>query len=119
MKLSSYTTYVIVPLHLIVGCLFGLIPNSPYASSYYSFYSAIVLLLVLTVVVYGILVNYLRPGIALIWVQCGIALMVTAIPFYTLDFSDPWHLLMYPLIQGTSLLACLLVGNIVALMARG
>ncbi|TQV78488.1 hypothetical protein [Denitrobaculum tricleocarpae] len=118
MKLSSYATYVIVPLHLISGCLFGLLPNSPYDSAYYSLYSAIVLLLVLTVVVYGMLVHYLRPGVALIWIQCGIASMVAAVPAYALEFSDPWHLLMYPLVQGASLLACLLVGNAVALMAR-
>ncbi len=118
MRLSGYGTYLVVPSHLGAGCLFGLLPASPYNAAYYGFYSIIVMLLVLTLVMYGMLVQQQRPRAALVWVQCSAALFASAVPFYCLNFSSVWHILMYPLILGGSLFACLLVGNVVLLTNR-
>ncbi len=118
MRLSDYGTYLVVPLHLAAGCLFGLLPATPHNATYFALYSAIVLLLVLTLVVYGMLVYRQRPRVALIWVQCGAALLAAALPLFCLDFSSVWHILMYPLFLGGSLFACLLVGNAVVLTTR-
>ncbi|WP_282608498.1 hypothetical protein [Pelagibius sp. Alg239-R121] len=118
MTLPTYATYLIVPLHLIAGFLFGLIPSSVYHPAYYGAYSGIVLTLVVTVVVYGMLVQHQQPGFVVVWLQCFLALLAVAIPFFTLDFSDLWHALMYPLIMGGSLVACLVVAHIVLLTTR-
>ncbi|MGF1631636.1 MAG: hypothetical protein ACFCUT_19345 [Kiloniellaceae bacterium] len=78
-----YAGYVIVPLHLVAGFLFALLPASPYQQGYSATYGAIALL-----------------------------------PFFLRDFSDAWHAIVYPLILGGSLLACLVVGHLTVMISR-
>ncbi len=118
MTLPSYAGYVIVPLHLLAGALFWLIPGSVYHSGYYATYGAIAVLLVATVITYGWLVSALAPGFGTVWLQVLLAAVVVAALFFVIDFSDPWHAIVYLPIMGASLLACLITAHMVLLIAR-
>lgn len=110
MTLSACAGYVIAPLHLVAGLLFVLLPATPYQKGWETVYGAIGLLLVTTVVVYGSLLRRQRLGAGIVLLQVLAAALAATLPFFTVDFSDPWHALTYPLLLGSSLLACLVVG---------
>jgi hypothetical protein len=118
MNLPSYAGYAIVPLHLLAGALFWLIPGSVYHSGYYATYGAIVVLLAATVVTYGWLAAALAPGFGTVWLQVVLAAVVVVALFFVIDFSDPWHAIVYLPIMGGSLLACLITAHVVLLIAR-
>ena len=118
MTLPSYAGYIVAPLHLVAGLLFGLIPASVYHPAYYAVYGGIVLTLVVTAVVYGTVIWHQQPGMAVLWLHFLVALVAVAIPFFTVSFDNTWSLIIYPLIMGGSLLACLVVGHAVIFAAR-
>jgi len=113
-----YAGYVIAPLHLVAGLLFILLPATPYQKGWETVYGAIALLLVTTVVVYGSILQAWRPTLGAVWGQLLLAALAAALPFFLIDFSDAWHAIVYPLILGASLLACLVVGHLVLVLSR-
>lgn len=118
MTLPSYAGHAIVPLHLLAGALFWLIPGSVYQTGYYATYGAIVVLLAVAVITYGWLVAALVPGYGTIWLQVLLAAVGVVALFFVIDFSDPWHAIVYLPIMGASLLACLITAHAVLLIAR-
>jgi hypothetical protein len=110
MNLPAIAGYVIAPLHLVAGLLFILLPATPYQKGWETVYGVIALLLVTTVVVYGSILRRQRLGVGIVLLQVLAAALAAAVPFFTVDFSALWHALVYPLILGSSLLACLVVG---------
>ncbi len=104
-------SYLIVPAHLVVGSAFALIPSSVYHPAYQATYGAIALLLIVTLIVYGSLLRRRRPALGTLWLQALLSLLAVAIPFFLVDFSDPWHAIVYLPIMGGSVLACLIVGH--------
>ncbi len=118
MTLPSYAGYVIVPLHLVAGFLFALIPGSVYQSGYYAAYGAIAVVLAATVFTYGWLTGAQPAGFGVVWLQVLLAAAVAAVPFFAVEFSAAWHALLYVPIMGASLLACLITGHVVLLIVR-
>lgn len=111
-------TYLVVPLHFFAGALFSLIPSSVYHPAYYGAYSMIALTLVGTVVSYGWLLRNQPPLLPVIWLQCFLALLAAAVPFFTFSFDAVWYLIMYPLFMLGSIFACMVVAHVVVLTAR-
>lgn len=118
MTLPSYAGYAVVPLHFVAGVLFSIIPASPYQQGYYATFGAIVVLLAATVITYGRLISALAPGFGAVWLQVSLAAVVVVALFFVIDFNDPWHAIVYPLVLGGSLVVCLGVGHAVLLIAR-
>lgn len=118
MTLPSYAGYVIVPLHLLAGALFWLIPGSPYHSGFYATFGAIGVLLVVTVVTYGWLVSALKPGFVTVWLQVALAAVAVVALLFVIDFNDLWHAIIYLPIMGGSLLACLITAHVILFAAR-
>ncbi len=118
MTLPSSAGYAIVPLHLLAGALFWLIPGSVYNSGYYATYGAIVVLLVATVISYGWLVSALSPGYGTVWLQVTLAAVVVVALFFVIDFSDPWHAIVYLPIMGASLITSLITAHAVLFIAK-
>ncbi|WP_193371391.1 hypothetical protein [Pelagibius marinus] len=118
MTLPSYAGYVIVPLHLLAGALFGLIPGSPYHSGFYATFGAIAVLLVTTLATYGWLVSALKPSYGAVWLQVLLAAVVVVALLFLVDFNDLWHAIIYLPIMGGSLLACLVTAHVILFAAR-
>ena len=118
MILPSYAGYVIVPLHLVAGALFALVPPSPYKAGYYATYGAIVTLLAVTLGLYIWLLWTSRPGYGTVWLQFLLATLSAAGLFFLLEFNSPWHAIVYPLMLGASLLLCLVIGHLVLFILR-
>lgn len=119
MTLPSYAGYAIVPLHLLAGSLFALLPGSVHLSGWYAGYGAILTILATTVVFYAWQTRRAQPGKRSIWLQILLAALAAALPFFLVDFADPWHAIVYLPILGGSLLACLIAGHIARRAARG
>lgn len=118
MTLPSHAGFVIVPLHLVAGYLFGLIPASVYQPGYYAVYGGIVMTLLVTLVVYGTVLWHQQPGMGTLWLHFLLGIFAVALPFFTLDFKDTWSAIIYLPIMGGSLAACLIVGHVVVFAAR-
>ncbi|MEO3429226.1 hypothetical protein AAFN88_10240 [Pelagibius sp. CAU 1746] len=118
MTLPSYAGYAIVPLHLLAGALFWLIPGPVYHAGYYATYGAIAVLLAATVAAYGWLAAALTPGFGTVWLQVALAAVGVAALFFVIDFSDPWHAIVYLPVMGGSLLACLITAHAALFMAK-
>ena len=119
MTLSTYAGYVIVPLHLAAGFLFGVLPGSVYQPGWYTGYGAILTLLAATLWFYVWAVRCARPGRGVVWLQVLLAVLAAAVPFFTVDFADAWHAIVYLPILGGSLLACLVAGLVARKPPRG
>lgn len=112
------TGYLIVPLHLVAGYLFPLLPGSAMKPGQDALYGALLALLGVTAVFYGRIVWLRVPRFRIVWQQVALAGLAAAVPFFTIDFNDPWHAIVYPLILGGSLVVCLGVGHAVLFIAR-
>jgi hypothetical protein len=106
MTLPRHAGYVIAPLHLVAGFLFALLPGSPYDKGYYAVYGAILVVLAIAVLASGWIAAVQRPGAGALALQIGAAAMAVAVPFFLVDFSDPWHAILYLPIMAGSLIAC-------------
>jgi len=113
MTLLSNVGYGIVPLHLGAGLLFALLPASPYQAGYYALYGGILTLLAAAVVFYGWAVRHCGINRAAVCLQVLLACLAVAVPLFLIDFSDPWHAILYLPILGGSLLVCLVAGLLV------
>jgi hypothetical protein len=118
MKPVNYAGYVIAPLHLVAGFLFALLPDSPYQQGYSAIYGTIATLLVTTVVAYHWILRAWPPGLGAVWGHLLLATAAATLPLYLVDFSNAGHAIVYPLILGASLLACLVVGHLTVLLSR-
>ena len=118
MTLPNYAGYVIVPLHLVAGFLFALIPGSVYQSGYYAAYGAIAVVLAATVIAYGWFIGVQPVGFGVVWLQVLLATAGAAALFFVVPFSSAWHALLYVPIMGASLVACLITGHVVLLIVR-
>jgi len=110
MKISKHAGIAIAPAHLCAGFLFALLPASPYQQGYYAGYGAILVVLAGTLMFYGWAVRAAAIGPGLVCLQVLAAAVAAAVPLFLVDFSDPWHAIVYLPILGASLLLCLVVG---------
>lgn len=115
---SPLAGYAIAPLHLAVGSLFVFLPASVYQQGYASLYGAILVLLASIIAFYGWILWMQAPAFRVLWQQVLLASGAAAVPFFTIGFSDPWHAIVYPLILGGSLIACLGIGHVVLFVVR-
>ena len=115
MKLPCHAGYVIAPLHLAAGSLFALLPSSPYAAGY----GAILVVLGVAVVAYGWIATAQRLGAGTMALHLVSAAAAALAPFFLVDFSDPWHAIVYLPIMGGSLLACLIAAALGRAFSRG
>jgi hypothetical protein len=106
MTLPRHAGYVIAPLHLVAGFLFALLPGSPYDKGYYAVYGAILVVLAIAVLAFGWIAAVQRPGAGALALQIGAAAVAVAVSIFLVDFSDPWHAILYLPIMGGSLIAC-------------
>jgi len=110
--------YLIAPLHLLAGYVFPQLPGSMMQPGRDALYGALLVLLGVTAVFYGRMVWLQVPRFRIVWQQVALAALAAAVPFFTVDFNDPWHAIVYPLILGGSLVVCLAVGHAVLFIAR-
>ncbi len=108
MKLLRQAGYAIAPLHLVAGFLFALLPGSPYDKGYYTVYGVILVVLAIAALSFGWFCAVQRPGAGALALHLGAAALAVALPFFLVDFSDPWHAILYLPIMASSLIVCLI-----------